>query len=336
MGSTKSRDGFPHKGSQDEGSGPVTEADFFPVDADFVCSGGACDFDLYAKPGGQFLLYRAAGALKGVDGREVFKKRPVTTLYILTRERGRYLDFVENRLLQVTEDEASSVRERSAALYRMSATMVDDLFSDPQSRLPVHRSRKTIEGLARFIDRTPDALCNIMDGAPAGPFLVTHAINVSVFGMAIGGPLGLSGEEDVRTIGMGCLFSDLGMKAIPEKIINKPARLSRGEWAIMKRHPELAVRICRKHGGVPEEALTAIVQHHERLDGSGYPQGLKGEEITPGARVIAVADVFDSLTSDRPYRPAFEIFPALKLMRDEFADKLDRRVYRELVMSFTE
>ncbi len=100
---------------------------------------------------------------------------------------------------------------------------------------------------------------------------------------------------------LGCLLHDAGKLAIPAEILTKPGRLTEDEWALMRRHPELGARMCELAGAPPE--TTAIVRHHhERWDGIGYPNSLAGESIPLAARVLAVCDAIDAMTSVRPYR----------------------------------
>ncbi len=110
------------------------------------------------------------------------------------------------------------------------------------------------------------------------------------------------------------LFHDVGKISVPDAILNKPGTLTDEEFAIIKRHPVVGYEVL-SHIEQLHEALPGIRHHHERMDGSGYPDGLKGEEVPLAARIIAVADVYDALTSTRSYRPAMPVSKALEIMR---------------------
>jgi putative nucleotidyltransferase with HDIG domain len=114
----------------------------------------------------------------------------------------------------------------------------------------------------------------------------------------------------IRVIARAGLLHDIGKIGIPDAILRKPGSLSDEEWAIMRDHPAVGARIIAAIHSFSEEA-TVIRHHHERLDGSGYPEGLSGDEIPRGARIVAVADVYDALTSPRPYRRALSSQEAL-------------------------
>ena len=137
-----------------------------------------------------------------------------------------------------------------------------------------------------------------------------HSRRVTAFTMAIARAMGLPAEQ-VATIARGAFLHDIGKMAIPDKILNKPAKLTAEETAIMREHCFKGYQIVKK---IPflKEACDIVYSHQEHYDGSGYPRGLKGEEIPLGARIFSVADTLDAITSDRPYRRARSLAEARK------------------------
>jgi HD-GYP domain-containing protein (c-di-GMP phosphodiesterase class II) len=113
-------------------------------------------------------------------------------------------------------------------------------------------------------------------------------------------------EPELSRIRQGAILHDVGKIGVPDAILKKPGKLNPDEWEEMKRHPEMGYRMLQ-HIHFLEPALDIVLSHQERWDGSGYPRGLRGEEIPLGARIFAVVDTFDAMTSDRPYRPALSI-----------------------------
>jgi putative nucleotidyltransferase with HDIG domain len=134
---------------------------------------------------------------------------------------------------------------------------------------------------------------------------------VALYSLKIAADLGVS-EAELKTLSMGAWLHDIGKLAIPDSILLKPGALSEDEWRVMRSHAQLGYNLVKE---IPflAEAAEIVLAHHERCDGSGYPRGLKGMEIPLGARIFAVADTVDAMTSDRPYRPAFSFSEA----RDE-------------------
>jgi putative two-component system response regulator len=155
-----------------------------------------------------------------------------------------------------------------------------------------------------------------------------HCENLSRYGVAIGSSLQLP-LADIEALRVGGMVHDLGKIAIPDFILNKRAALTSEERLIVEAHPVLGEAMC---AGIPRLrlALPIIRHNHERFDGSGYPDRLVGERIPLSARIVHILDVFDALTSVRPYKAAWGIDHALRTMQGE-ADRnwLDRRLFRE-------
>ena len=164
------------------------------------------------------------------------------------------------------------------------------------------------------------------------PYTEWHSQRVSEFSVAIAEELGLSSEE-MRQVKIGALLHDVGKIGIPDHILGKPDTLTDKEFAEIKKHPSLGAEIILNVNSLRSE-VPALAQHHERLDGGGYPAGLAGDDIELIARIVAVADVFDALTSDRPYRRAMDIKIAVKTLRYEAGDHLDPRIVECLVRAF--
>lgn len=157
-----------------------------------------------------------------------------------------------------------------------------------------------------------------------------HTERVSNLSMALGKRLGLS-QSDMTALSYGGVLHDIGKIGTPNEILNKPGPLTKDEWEIMQQHSEMGYKI-----GLPLEknlgqALQVIRSHHEKMDGSGYPDGLKGDEIPLVARIVGVVDIFDALTSDRPYRKAMSQEKAFEILFEETEKgKLDERIVNEL------
>jgi len=156
-----------------------------------------------------------------------------------------------------------------------------------------------------------------------------HSIKVSEICEAIATKMGLS-ENDVYQIKIAGLMHDIGKIEIDEKILNKPEKLNKDEWERMQRHPEMGYRIL---SSVNEFSAIAddILEHHERWDGKGYPRGLKGEESSLCARIIAVADSYDAMTTDRTYGKALSEEEATNEIRRCSGTQFDPEVARVFV-----
>jgi cyclic di-GMP phosphodiesterase len=164
-----------------------------------------------------------------------------------------------------------------------------------------------------------------------------HCERLAFISVALGVAVGLE-RESLVALYRGGYLHDVGKVGIPDSILFKPGKLDAGEWIIMRSHPVRGEDICRPlHSLKP--VLPIIRHHHERWDGSGYPDGLRGKQISLLARILQMADIYDALTSPRPYKPAFTPARALDLMADETARgwrdprifKLFARLHREII-----
>lgn len=150
----------------------------------------------------------------------------------------------------------------------------------------------------------------------------THAVNVSMLGAMLGKWLGL-GKSSIYMIGMAGLLHDLGKTAVPQELLLKMGTLSEIEKGALQDHSRLGYELLKNNLSIPKEVLAAILFHHERSDGTGYPSGLKEEQTPYLARIIGVVDVFDAITSDRVYKKGISSFQAFNIMKDESFRGLD-------------
>ena len=172
------------------------------------------------------------------------------------------------------------------------------------------------------VDRIAGAFADIIDAK--SPFTGSHSHRTAVVAEGLAGRLGLAPAAlvDVRR---AALLHDVGKLSVPNSILDKPGRLTDAEFTIIKRHPEMTHRIL-----VPIPTFAAVAElaaaHHERLDGSGYFRGIGANDLTIGARIVAVADVYEALTADRPYRAGMTTEQALELIATMTGDHLAQEV----------
>lgn len=169
----------------------------------------------------------------------------------------------------------------------------------------------TLEGWARALE--------LRDNETEG-----HSRRVTYFTLKLAQKLGVP-ETEWMHIRWGTILHDIGKMGIPDAILHKPGPLTEAEWQVMKHHPVLAYHILQRIRYL-EKALIIPYCHHERWDGSGYPQGLRAEQIPLAARIFAVVDVYDALCSDRPYRRAWSKADALSYLKEEAGRLFDPQV----------
>jgi putative two-component system response regulator len=209
----------------------------------------------------------------------------------------------------------SSVDERIQGI-RCGA---DDFLSKPVNREELLARARSLLRLKEFTDELENAETVLFSLALSieakDPYTKGHCDRLSDYSVAMANRLGLPQEECVALRRAGVVH-DIGKIGVPEHILLKPGPLTSDEWEIMKQHPAIGERICAPLRSF-RLVLPIIRHHHEKLDGSGYPDGLRGDQIPLTSRILQITDVFDALTTDRPYRAALSLDVALATMRKE-------------------
>jgi putative nucleotidyltransferase with HDIG domain len=203
-------------------------------------------------------------------------------------------------------DELAVAYRRLNAAYEQSLRYAEDV-------------RDLYARLQRSIGQSLLGLANAIEAKDR--YTRGHSERVGAASRRIAARLGLL-RPDVEIIGQAGLLHDIGKIGVPEPVLRKPGALDPAEWTLMRRHPVTGAQIVAPFEHLAGAAII-IRHHHERQDGSGYPDGLKGDAIPLGARIVAVADVFDALTSERPYRAAMSRRAALELLAGEAGVTLD-------------
>ncbi len=181
-------------------------------------------------------------------------------------------------------------------------------------KIELQAVQDNVNELVESVTRNRDALMALMKLRRFDDYTYTHSLNVSVLAISAGKSLGLS-DHDLQILGLGTMFHDLGKSRIPGYILNKPGKLSDTEFAIMRDHAALSGRIIQEQKLQVEDIVYQIARHHhERLDGSGYPDHLEGDQIPPLVTVCGLSDVYDALTSDRVYHKGRLPHDALKFI----------------------
>jgi HD-GYP domain-containing protein (c-di-GMP phosphodiesterase class II) len=258
--------------------------------ADFP-EGVTLAMDLPARPGHEHLP--RAGALLGEDERAALLEAGIARVY------------VEDELsedIEVPLALSDTTREAARAAVGRAFTDARRMPGDLLARERLEELTAAARAIVAEVERLPDAPFAFADLAGADAYRVEHSLDATVVGLLVGRRLGLESDMLLQ-LGQGLFLQDIGMLALPPSILHKPGPLAADELQLMTRHPVRGLDFLRG-ADLGELAESVVRSHHERWDGGGYPGGLAGEEISRFARIAAVADVFDAVTSERHHAPA--------------------------------
>jgi putative nucleotidyltransferase with HDIG domain len=194
------------------------------------------------------------------------------------------------------------------------------------------QAQSLVEEISDSISRNASALISLARLKTADDYTYMHSVAVCALMIALAKQMRLS-EAQTRSAGLAGLLHDLGKAATPPQVLNKPGKLTPAEFEVMKRHTVDGHRMLQKVGSLDPVALDVCLHHHEKVDGSGYPEGLKDEEISLYAKMGAVCDVYDAITSDRPYKAGWDPALALQKMAEWARGHFDLRVFQAFVKS---
>lgn len=238
---------------------------------------------------------------------------------VLTRETIRRLSDLGIASVYVNDEYDTPAHEPedviSEPLRLETIRMVKQSFESLQHHLKLNLGlvKALVDSIINELLSHPDILVQLTDIRIFDDYLFAHSVNVCVLSIMTG--ITLSFEKDRLTeMGIGALLHDIGKTKVDIDILNKPDDLTREEFDEVKRHTEYGFEILREYAEVSLLSAHIAFQHHERWDGQGYPRGLAGCNIHEYARIVAVADVYDALLADRPYRPSYTVNQALTIL----------------------
>ena len=224
--------------------------------------------------------------------------------------------------------------KRAAALCAKAKGEITAMFSAARMGKTVapEKLEPLVEEISNSVLRNPGALISLARLKSQDDYTFMHSVAVCGLMIALARQLGLA-EQQIRDAGMAGLIHDLGKALVPLEILNKPGKLTDQEFTLMKEHPRYGYDMLVEGAGVGEVSLDVCLHHHEKIDGSGYPDHLHSETISVFAKMGAVCDVYDAITSDRPYKAGWDPAVSIRKMNEWSKGHFDARVFQAFVKS---
>ncbi|OEZ63487.1 cyclic di-GMP phosphodiesterase response regulator RpfG [Janthinobacterium sp. HH103] len=226
------------------------------------------------------------------------------------------------------EEELARARRQIERSRQAVQTMFDEVRMG--KALSAAQAYELVDDIAASMQRGGDVLLGLARLKSADNYTYMHSVAVCALMTALARELGLAPEQ-VRSAGLAGLLHDIGKMAVPSAILNKPGSLSEAEFSSVRAHPAAGHRMLQEVGEIDPVALDVCLHHHEKLDGSGYPKGLRGEEISLFARMGAICDVYDAITSNRPYKQGWCPADSLRRMAGWRGGHLDAQLFAAFV-----
>lgn len=241
-------------------------------------------------------------------------------------------DIAQSRPRQTTPSTFDQEFEKASKLHHEALSLVSHAMEAAKTGQMIELD--TFENMAdNFMDsvvRNQNALACLSRIRDKDSYLMEHSVNVAVLMSILGKHLKLD-RVYLHQCVTGALLHDIGKILIPDSVLHNPGKLTNEEFAIMKRHALYSKKILEKNNGFPQVSINVAAQHHERLDGKGYPAGLKGDEITQEGRMATVVDVYDAITADRVYHKGMTPSTALKRMLEWSGPHLDPQLVHAFI-----
>lgn len=224
--------------------------------------------------------------------------------------------------------------QRASTIFATSSAAVSSMFQEARMgrALDAQGALTLVEEISNSVARNPEALISLARLKTKNDYTYMHSVAVCALMVALAHQLGLD-EEETRKAGLAGLLHDIGKMAIPDEILDKPGRLTDSEFDFIKRHPVEGHRLLRESQDVDEVALDVCLHHHEKMDGSGYPDNLAGVSISLFSRMGAVCDVYDAITSNRPYKDGWDPAESLRKMAEWSQGHFDPQIFQHFVKS---
>jgi HD-GYP domain-containing protein (c-di-GMP phosphodiesterase class II) len=295
---------------------------FFKIRVNTILPTCPTTFDVFIQLNGRYVHYLRAGETLAKEKIESLGKADI--FYIPEEQRPLYKRYVFDRMNEPGLD--SSLK--ASILRDSSLTLAEEIFEQPDVQAALNDSRELITNFIEFMENEPDGMAQLISLSSHDFYTYNHSLDVGIYSLGLGSVAGYS-KEDLLELGRGALFHDIGKRNVAVEIICKNGSLDEVEWAQMQKHPQFGLKILTDHD-CSEAMKACCFEHHESFLGNGYPQQLSGPEIHPMARIVAITDTFDALTTKRSYNQPMTPSDAVEFMTTKLANRYDPELLKAM------
>lgn len=254
---------------------------------------------------------------------------------VVKLENGSVQEVASSQIKMEHTKERLVIKEKFEEMHKSIKQSFDELSRNNTSPKVKKELDNTVEEIKNNLSLNIELLNEILDVKATDEYLYNHSLNVAVVSNLIGRWIGLE-QKDLDILILAGLVHDIGKLRVDPAILNKPGKLTDEEFAEMKKHPEYSYQMLMEMGYKDNAILKAVTFHHEKEDGSGYPLKISGDKITIHAKILAIADIFDAMTSNRVYKARVSPFKVLEMFQNQNFGKLDYKIIMVFIKRFTE
>lgn len=251
-------------------------------------------------------------------------------LLIHINDMERYKNFLKELASgKISDNSERASKARTAVIKENTKLAAKDLLDNPRSGEAIKGAKGAVSGIMETILENPTSFLGLMKINSYDYYTYIHSINVCTLSAGLGISLGLH-KNELFSLSMGALMHDVGKSKVPSNLINKPGKLTDEEFVIVKKHVSWGEDLLGGNEDLSKKTLIPLLQHHEKLNGTGYPRKLEGGQIHPFGRISSIVDVYDALTTERSYKKAFKPFDAAAFLSKN-KEEYDQEVFRHFV-----
>lgn len=288
------------------------------------------EFDLYIDNANRLVKFIKAGDKLLYAKKEQLLQNNVTWFYISALDSKAFDDYLINHLGAVLSSPSLNKTQKSNIIYSSALHVMQNMFESEISQSKIMVAKDIMSETIKQILSSDITAASILQLSSHDYKTYSHSVNVALYSIGIAHEYGLS-EKEIQEIASGAILHDLGKCHVDRCIINKQAKLSLEEFETMKEHPRYSYETLLKNGETNPAILDIVLNHHEKIDGSGYNRGLSQKDISLGTQIVTIADIFDAITSNRAYKEASSLFFALKTMKEEMKEQLNITLIHSLI-----
>jgi HD-GYP domain-containing protein (c-di-GMP phosphodiesterase class II) len=269
------------------------------------------------------VLYRATGVPFSAQDRRRLVEQHVDFLYVPTVQHAAYRKALCDQLAPTFHDPGRSRQEKARLVRQSCSQMIRDVLLFPGQEVQLAMISDLSQQFAQWSAESTAEFSYLLDMSTHDYYTVTHLVNVGVAAALLIRRLHPENPVLQQQIIEGALLHDIGKRHVPERVLNKNGRPTPEEWELLRKHPDSAYQELAERAGTSPVVLEMARDHHERLDGNGYPRGFKGDQISFAARLCAVVDCYDAIAASRPYRGPTPPLKTLEVLRASSGAHLD-------------